>query len=152
MIDNHPRVVIIDDHELFRGGMVQLLEERGVVVVGESGLAADGIRLVGGSHPDVVLMDLSLPGMSGIAATQRLSASAPLVRVLVLTVSAEEQSVTDALLAGACGYLVKDASIEEIVEGTGPRRAASRRSPRGSPVSSSAGCAAARCRAASGRS
>jgi DNA-binding NarL/FixJ family response regulator len=117
MVDNHPRVVIIDDHELFRGGLVQLLEERGIVVVAESGLAVDGIRLVGELQPDVALMDLSLPGMSGIAATQRLSASAPLVRVLVLTVSADERSVTDALLAGACGYLVKDASIEQIVEG-----------------------------------
>src|ERR1700733_8955718 len=78
MIDNHPSVVIIDDHELFRGGIVQLLEERGIVVVGEAGLAADGIRLVGELHPDVALMDLSLPGMSGIAATQRLAASAPL--------------------------------------------------------------------------
>ena len=117
MADNRPRVVIIDDHELFRGGLVQLLEERGIVVVGESGLAADGIRLVGELLPDVVLMDLSMPGMSGIAATQRLSASAPLVRVLVLTVSADEQSVTDALLAGACGYLIKDASIDQIVEG-----------------------------------
>jgi two-component system nitrate/nitrite response regulator NarL len=116
MDDSHPRVVVIDDHELFRGGLVQLLEERGVVVVGESGLAADGIRLVAELGPDVALMDLSLPGMSGIAATQRLSASAPLVRVLVLTVSADEQSVTDALLAGACGYLVKDAPIEHIVE------------------------------------
>jgi DNA-binding NarL/FixJ family response regulator len=117
MADNHPRVVIIDDHELFRGGLVALLEERGIVVVGEAGLAADGIRLVGELNPDVALMDLSMPGMSGIAATQRLSASAPLVRVLVLTVSADEQSVTEALLAGACGYLVKDASIEQIVEG-----------------------------------
>jgi DNA-binding NarL/FixJ family response regulator len=117
MVDNHPRVVIIDDHELFRGGLVQLLEERGIVVVGESGLAADGIRQVGEVHPDVVLMDLSMPGMSGIEATQRLSASAPLVRVLVLTVSADERSVTDALLAGACGYLVKDAPIDQIVEG-----------------------------------
>ena len=117
MVDNRPRVVIIDDHELFRGGLAQVLEERGIAVVGEAGLAADGIRLVGELHPDVALMDLSMPGMSGIAATQRLSASAPLVRVLVLTVSADEQSVTDALLAGACGYLVKDASIEQIVEG-----------------------------------
>ena len=117
MVDNHPSVVIIDDHELFRGGIVQLLEERGIVVVGEAGLAADGIRLVGELHPDVALMDLSLPGMSGIAATQRLSASAPLVRVLVLTVSADEQSVTDALLAGACGYLLKDEPINQIVEG-----------------------------------
>src|ERR1700722_17368248 len=117
MDDSHPRVVVIDDHELFRGGLVQLLEERGIVGVGESGLAADGIRLVVELHPDVALMDLSMPGMSGIAATQRLSASAPLVQVLVLTVSADEQSVTDALLAGACGYLVKDVPIEHIVEG-----------------------------------
>ena len=117
MVDNRPRVVIIDDHELFRGGLVQLLEERGILVVGESGLAVDGIRLVDELQPDVALMDLSMPGMSGIAATQRLSASAPLVQVLVLTVSADEQSVIDALLAGACGYLVKDAAIEHIVEG-----------------------------------
>src|ERR1700759_2915492 len=117
MVDTHPRVVIIDDHELFRGGLVALLEERGIVVVGESGLAADGIRLVGELHPDVALMDLGMPGMSGIAPPPRLSASAPLVRVLVLTVSADEQSVTEALLAGACGYLIKDASIEQIVDG-----------------------------------
>ena len=117
MVDNRPRVVIIDDHELFRGGLVALLEERGITVVGEAGLAADGIRQVGELAPDVALMDLSMPGMSGIAATQRLAASAPLVRVLVLTVSADAQSVTDALLAGACGYLLKDAPIEQIVEG-----------------------------------
>jgi DNA-binding NarL/FixJ family response regulator len=111
------RVVIIDDHELFVGGLVQLLDERGIKVVGEARLAADGIRQVGELHPDVVLMDLSMPGMSGIEATQRLSATAPLVRVLVLTVVADQQSVTDALLAGACGYLVKDAPIDQIVEG-----------------------------------
>src|ERR1700761_8097603 len=108
MVDTHPRVVIIDDHELFRGGLVALLEERGIIVVGESGLAADGIRLIGELNPDVALMDLSMPGMSGIAPPPRVVARAPLVRVLVLTVSADEKSVTDALPAGACGYLVKD--------------------------------------------
>jgi DNA-binding NarL/FixJ family response regulator len=117
MVESRPRVVIIDDHALFRGGLVQLLEERGIAVVGEAGLALDGIRQVAELAPDVALMDLSMPGLSGIAATQRLSASAPLVRVLVLTVSADAQSVTDALLAGACGYLLKDASIEQIAEG-----------------------------------
>jgi DNA-binding NarL/FixJ family response regulator len=117
MAGNRLRVVVIDDHELFRGGLVPLLEERGIQVIGEAGLAADGIRQVCERSPDVVLMDLSMPGMSGVEATQRLSAAAPLVRVLVLTVVADQQSVTDALLAGACGYLVKDASIEQIVEG-----------------------------------
>jgi DNA-binding NarL/FixJ family response regulator len=111
------RVVVIDDHEVFRRGLVPLLEERGIKVVAEAGLAAEGIRLATEQSPDVVLMDLNMPGMSGIAATQRLSAAAPLVRVLVLTVVADQRNVTDALLAGACGYLVKDASISQIVEG-----------------------------------
>ena len=117
MAGDHVRVVVIDDHDLFRGGLVQLLEERGIEVLGQAGLAADGIRQVCELNPEVALMDLNMPGMSGIEATQRLAATAPLVRVLVLTVAADEQSVTDALLAGACGYLVKDAPIEHIVEG-----------------------------------
>jgi two-component system, NarL family, nitrate/nitrite response regulator NarL len=79
------RVVVVDDHELFRGGLVQLLQERGIKVLGEAGLAAEGIRQASELHPDVVLMDLNMPGMSGIEATQRLSAMAPLARVLVLT-------------------------------------------------------------------
>jgi DNA-binding NarL/FixJ family response regulator len=111
------RVLVVDDHELFRGGLVQLLQERGIKVLGEAGLAAEGIRQASELHPDVVLMDLNMPGMSGIEATQRLSAMAPLVRVLVLTVVADQRNVTDALLAGACGYLVKDAPIDQIVEG-----------------------------------
>jgi DNA-binding NarL/FixJ family response regulator len=111
------RVVVVDDHEVFRRGLVPLLQERGIKVIGEAGLAADGIRLAIELTPDVALMDLNMPGMSGIAATQRLSAAAPLVRVLVLTVVADQRNVTDALLAGACGYLVKDSSIDQIVEG-----------------------------------
>ena len=111
------RVVVIDDHEVFRRGLVPLLEQRGIKVIAEAGLAAEGIRQVSDLSPDVVLMDLNMPGMSGIAATQRLSAAAPLVRVLVLTVVADQRNVTDALLAGACGYLVKDSSIDQIVEG-----------------------------------
>ena len=67
--------------------------------------------------PGVVLMDLTMPGMSGIEATQRLTAMAPLARVLVLTVSADDQHVMNALLAGACGYLLKDSTVDQIVEG-----------------------------------
>ena len=109
--------MVVDDHEVFRRGLVPLLEERSIKVVAEAGLATDGIRLASELSPDVVLMDLNMPGMSGIEATQRLSAAAPLVRVLVLTVVADHRNVTDALLAGASGYLVKDASIDQIVEG-----------------------------------
>jgi DNA-binding NarL/FixJ family response regulator len=117
MAGDRVRVVVIDDHDLFRGGLVQLLEQRDIEVLGQAGLAADGIRQVCDLNPEVALMDLTMPGMSGIEATQRLAATAPLVRVLVLTVAADEQSVTDALLAGACGYLIKDAPIDHIVEG-----------------------------------
>jgi DNA-binding NarL/FixJ family response regulator len=111
------RVVVIDDHDLFRGGMIQLLRDHGIETVGEARLAAAGIELVCELSPDVVLMDLNMPGMSGVEATQRLHAAAPLARVLVLTVVADERSVTDAILAGACGYLLKDAPIAQMIEG-----------------------------------
>ncbi|HXO09724.1 MAG TPA: response regulator, partial [Solirubrobacteraceae bacterium] len=64
MAGDHVRVVVIDDHDLFRGGLVQLLEERGIEVLGQAGLAADGIRQVCDLNPDVALMDLTMPGMS----------------------------------------------------------------------------------------
>jgi DNA-binding NarL/FixJ family response regulator len=114
---NDLKVIVVDDHELFRRGMVGLLEERGIQVFGEATLAADAIRQAAEMGPGVVLMDLSMPGMSGIEATQRLTAVAPLARVLVLTVSVDDQHVMDALLAGACGYLLKDSTVDQIVEG-----------------------------------
>jgi DNA-binding NarL/FixJ family response regulator len=123
MRDGRIRAVVVDDHELFRGGLIQLLQENGITVVGEAALGAPGIALTEELLPDVVLMDLNMPGMSGVEATQRISAAAPLTRVLVLTVVADEASVMEALLAGACGYLVKDAAVVEIVQGV---RAAAR--------------------------
>ncbi len=113
----HPSVVVVDDQELFRSGLIGLLKERGIRVLGDAGLGAEGVRLASELHPDVVLMDLSMPGMSGVEATQRLSAVAPLVHVLVLTVVADEHQVMDALLAGASGYLLKDAPIDQIIDG-----------------------------------
>jgi DNA-binding NarL/FixJ family response regulator len=113
---NDAKVIVVDDHDIFRHGLIELLQERGIQVVGEAALAADGIRQASEIGPCVVLMDLSLPGMSGIEATQRLTAAAPLARVVVLTVLGDDQHVIDALLAGACGYLVKDAPIDHVVE------------------------------------
>jgi len=72
-----PTVMVVDDQELFRDGIIQLLQERGISVVGEAGLARDAIRQVCDVDPDVVLMDLNMPGMSGVEATQRLTAAAP---------------------------------------------------------------------------
>jgi NarL family two-component system response regulator LiaR len=120
---NDLKVIVVDDHELFRRGLIGLLEERGIEIVGEAALAADAIRQAADIGPCVVLMDLSMPGMSGIEAMQRLAAAAPLARPLALTVLADDQHVIEALLAGACGYVLKDAPIDQIVEGV---RAASR--------------------------
>jgi DNA-binding NarL/FixJ family response regulator len=110
-------VVVADDHELFRRGLVQLLEDRRIKVLGVASSGSEAVTLAAELMPAVVLMDLNMPGMSGIEATQRLASTAPLVRVLVLTVVDDARNVTDALLAGACGYLLKDATIDQIVDG-----------------------------------
>lgn len=116
MSREHPTVIVVDDQELFRNGIVELLEERGIRVLADAGLGGDAIRLTSELGPDVVLMDLNMPGMSGVEATQRLTAEAPLVRVLVLTVAADERHTMDALLAGACGYVLKETPIDQIVD------------------------------------
>ena len=123
---NEIKVLVVDDHELFRRGIIELLEERGIDVVGEAALGADAIRQASALAPGVVLMDLSMPGMSGIEATQRMTAAAPLARVLVLTMMTEDEYVMNALLAGACGYLLKDAPSTRSSRESRPRRAASR--------------------------
>jgi NarL family two-component system response regulator LiaR len=111
------KVFVVDDHDLFRQGLASMLRERGINVVGEAALAADAIQPVSEIGPGVVLMDLRMPGMSGVEATQRLRVAAPQARVLVLTMMTDDQSVMNALLAGACGYVLKDAPIDQIIEG-----------------------------------
>jgi DNA-binding NarL/FixJ family response regulator len=112
-----PRVLLVDDHDLFRTGLRNLLEEQGVQVVGESDNGTDALRMVREVAPDVVVMDLNMPGISGVEATRQISMFAPLTRVLVLTISDQDSDVMDAILAGACGYLLKDASITELLSG-----------------------------------
>jgi DNA-binding NarL/FixJ family response regulator len=111
------RILLVDDHDLFRTGLRNLLEERGVHVVGEAAAGAEAVRLVRELAPDVVIMDLHMPGMSGIEAIRQIAAIAPLTRVLVLTISDNEEDVLNAILAGACGYLLKDASVDELIRG-----------------------------------
>ncbi len=111
------RVLIVDDHDLFRTGLRNLLEEQGVVLIGEAANGADAVKLVRERNPDVVVMDLNMPGMGGVEATRHISAIAPLTRVLMLTISDQDNDVMDAILAGACGYLLKDASIQELMAG-----------------------------------
>jgi DNA-binding NarL/FixJ family response regulator len=111
------RVVIVDDHDLFRTGLRNLLEEQGIQVVGEAAAGSDAIRSVRELAPDVVVMDLNMPGMTGVEATRQITSIAPLTRVLVLTISDQDSDVLDAILAGACGYLLKDSSIQDLMTG-----------------------------------
>jgi DNA-binding NarL/FixJ family response regulator len=114
-----PRVLLVDDHDLFRTGLRNLLEERGVHIAGEAAAGAEAVRLVRELAPDVVVMDLHMPGMSGIEAIKQIAGVAPLTRVLVLTISDQDDDVLDAILAGACGYLLKDSSVDELIRGIG---------------------------------
>ncbi len=117
-IDESPlRVLLVDDHDLFRTGLRNLLEEQGVEIIGEAGDGALAVTQVRELAPDVVVMDLNMPGMTGVEATRQITSIAPLTRVLVLTISDHDADVLDAILAGACGYLMKDASIDELMDG-----------------------------------
>jgi DNA-binding NarL/FixJ family response regulator len=107
-------VLLVDDERLIRGALSQALTSSGLDVVGEAASGEDALKLGVGLRPDVVLMDLSLPGVSGIEAIGRLGMLAPASRVLVLT-RGEQNRVVEAILAGASGYILKSATPEEIV-------------------------------------
>ena len=114
----HPvRVVVADDHPYYRRGLVRSLRARGIEVVAEAPNGAAAIRAVEETGPDVVVMDLKMPGMSGFEATRQLTARAPASRVVVLSVSNDEEDVSDAVLAGACGYVLKESSVDEVIAG-----------------------------------
>jgi DNA-binding NarL/FixJ family response regulator len=117
------RVVLADDHELFRTGLRGLLEGEGIEVVAE---AADGLQaaeVVAANAPDVVVMDINMPRQSGIEATREIRRRSPASRVLIVSVYENEESIGETIVAGACGYLLKDSAVEDIAEGV---RAAAR--------------------------
>jgi DNA-binding NarL/FixJ family response regulator len=111
------RIVLVDDHDLFRTGLRTLLEERGLRVEAEAADGEAAIQLSAELAPDVVVMDLNMPGLSGVETARRISTQTPLTRVVVLTISADDADVMSAVMAGACGYLLKDSSIEQLVAG-----------------------------------
>jgi DNA-binding NarL/FixJ family response regulator len=116
-VSARPRVLLVDDHDLFRTGLRTLLDDQEVQVVGECANGTDALDAVRELAPDVVLMDINMPGLSGVEATREITKTAPLTRVLVLTMSDEDADVMDAIIAGACGYLLKDTSIPELMQG-----------------------------------
>ncbi len=111
------RVLIVDDHPVVREGLAAVLEDtKDVRVVGAVGSAEEALASVAVGLPDVVLLDLELPGMNGVDAIPRLTAAAPRPRVIVLTAYDTEERVLGALKAGAAGYLLKGAGAAEIVQ------------------------------------
>jgi DNA-binding NarL/FixJ family response regulator len=109
------RTVVVDDHTLFRHGLKRLLEENGFNIVGEASNGKSAVDLIGEKAPDVVLMDLEMPLMDGIEATSKVIENNPDARIIVLTISTDKTRVVDALVAGASGYVLKDAEGQEIV-------------------------------------
>lgn len=122
------RVLIADDHGIIRDGLGRLLGAlEDVEVVGVAADGAEAARLAAATAPDVVLMDLDMPHVDGIEATRQIAAAQPGVAVLVLTSFSDSKRILGALSAGAVGYLLKDASADEIAEGV--RSAARGESP-----------------------
>lgn len=110
------RVVIVDDHPLFREGLRAVLRHApGMEVVGEAATGDQAVSTVADRSPDVVVMDLQLPGLDGVEATRRILAAHPGIRVLVLTMLDDDATLVAALEAGAAGYLLKDSARAELV-------------------------------------
>jgi DNA-binding NarL/FixJ family response regulator len=112
------RVVLVDDHAMVRLGLEQLLAgAEGIEVVGSAGDGAEAITIVRQTSPDVVLMDLQMPDIDGVAATRRIVAADGSVQVVVLTSFSDSERIVAALDAGAVGYLLKDADPDDVLEG-----------------------------------
>ncbi len=111
------RVILVDDHPVFRDGLAGLLRTADdIEVVALGGTGAEAVELTTRLHPDVLVIDLHMPGMSGIEAIRRLSAAGQAVPVLVLTMDDADVLVVDAVRAGARGYLVKDSAPDEVLD------------------------------------
>jgi NarL family two-component system response regulator LiaR len=110
------RVLLVDDHAVVRKGLRALFErEPGIEVVGEASDGEESVRIVGRLRPDVILMDLEMPGIGGIEATRQITAEQPDTRVVILTSHAAEEDVFPALKAGALGYLLKHSAPDDVV-------------------------------------
>jgi DNA-binding NarL/FixJ family response regulator len=122
-------VMLVDDHTVLREGLRRCLESAGFEVVADVGDGESALEMLTAAHPDVVLMDISLPGWDGIQVTRQLRRQCPGTAVVVLTMFADEPTVREAFGAGAAAYLTKDCSASEIVSTL--RQVAEGRSPSG---------------------
>ena len=117
------RLMLADDHRMLREGLRRSLSDEGFDVVGEASDGDEAVRLADSVRPDVILMDVTMPDVDGVEATRRIHQAHPDIRVVMLTMHADQSVIADALRAGASGYLVKDCSTDEIADAV--RQAAS---------------------------
>jgi DNA-binding NarL/FixJ family response regulator len=120
--------MVVDDHPMWRDGVARDLTEAGYLVTATVGEGAQAVRVAAAARPDVVVLDLQLPDLSGVEVIHGLLAARPAVRILMLSASGEQQDVLDAVKAGASGYLLKSAGREDFLD-------AVRRTADGDPVS-----------------
>lgn len=110
------RVFLVDDHEIVRGGLKALIDSQpDMSVIGEASEGAAGVDAIAGLQPDVVVMDLSMPVLGGIEATERLKAQSSTAKVLVLTAREEHSDIEQAMAAGAAGYVLKRSAADDLV-------------------------------------
>jgi DNA-binding NarL/FixJ family response regulator len=109
------RLLLVDDHKMLRDGLRRSMEEHGFDVVGEAEDGQEGVRMALALHPDVVLMDVTMPVLDGVEATRQLRLVSPSSQVVMLTMHADGDVMARAIQAGAIGYLVKDCSTEDVV-------------------------------------
>jgi DNA-binding NarL/FixJ family response regulator len=110
------RILVVDDHPLTRDALASLLTQHGFLVVGEAADGAEALELAATLHPDLILLDLSMPGLDGLSVLPGLRAAAPRCEVVVLTASGTEENLLAAIRGGAAGYLLKSEPPERIVE------------------------------------
>jgi DNA-binding NarL/FixJ family response regulator len=111
------RVLVADDHALFRRGLEMVLkEEPGIELVGQASDGAEAVQMAGDALPDVVLMDIRMPKITGIEAARQMREVAPSAKIVMLTISDEEEDLFEAIRAAASGYLLKDIPLDEVAE------------------------------------
>ncbi|MDO4263411.1 MAG: response regulator transcription factor, partial [Deinococcus sp.] len=110
------RVLLVDDHALFRQGLRSLLESEGMRVIGEAANGREALRFAADTHPDVILMDIQMPELDGVKATQNILEIDPSAKVIMITMYRQDRYVFEAVKAGARGYILKDADSSALLD------------------------------------
>jgi len=110
------KILLADDHQLVRQGLRTLLEQKGFSVVGEAGDGLEAVRLAKNQHPDIAVLDLSMPLLNGVDAARQIKADLPATKSILLTMHTDEQYVLDAIRAGCSGYILKSEAATDLVK------------------------------------